>query len=1036
MSSEPVKGKGGRGGRWQQGKKYSNNRSSKPYPKNAPKKSGSPERRKKVLLLHGNRQTGEVLLGRMDKLRKALLRELELDVVAPDAPHLFNEADSDYLDCNDYDSTQWQRTWWHREDNTYRGMEESISMLDLIWNKNQQQDFVAILGFSQGSRLAHFISLLHSITNGMAFPGLKCVIHFSGYGDRSMPDNLPRLLKDRWSGSISTSILSKLNQPCYNFDNVQVNIPSLHVMGESDALIPLKSSEALLNWYNNPSVHVFPGNHYVPVKKIDIDIYVNFLKTIAATPNTTMSGVNGGENCCKDLGKAVVEANTLQNNNAITAQPDEEHAQTQIDEVTALAQIFPTEFRLLSESIPKDSGDYDPDDYCEENRLYEYPITYSIILQPQDGLEREEQLWPPKTISLCIKYPLEYPDESPVISLMHDMNYLEFSLQASEALIDDVRKAVEEEAGMPCVLSMVYAARSFFEEGGLSLCAKIPPSTEKSEANVNDEYLETKEQLSRSSLLPSDATRIKECNAQGLQVAYAMLGRARSDDDWNADASDETVLGGKGGTWHYTVGLVGKPSAGKSTFFNAATAFARQRGEGGGEMRCEVENGNEGCGIILGGASMAPHPFTTIDPNIGYCLVPAPSGACPEDEEGGRATLIGSGLDLGSSHGRDSKGRRLIPVCLKDVAGLVPGAYQGRGRGNKFLDDLTDADVLVHIVDASGSSDSEGNRLTGDGSHDDLNHPLNDLEWVRNELVEWVYFNLSSKWDSVVRRGQEKLIGMFSGYKQRQSFTHDVFVAVERFIRENEGRDCVFDQLETWDEGDLHRLVSAFLGARFPMALALNKSDIPTATQHVKDIESKLPIHGAHVGVNLSAYDEMTFVRHHLALSFKDPLSSHAKASTGTMSSRVWDCLQSAVSLREPTLVFPVNDMKTYESLPGMTNYATRDSSLPNHGFISCITAAGGCAPSQWNSQRRAYVSNTNESAALRDVLLMKPGSTVESVFRALKGIRCLEGEFVRAEAASGIGEKPKPVPKSEVIGRHNRILRIMTTKRKEWQKK
>ena len=116
-----------------------------------------------------------------------------------------------------------------------------------------------------------------------------------------------------------------------------------------------------------------------------------------------------------------------------------------------------------------------------------------------------------------------------------------------------------------------------------------------------------------------------------------------------------------GGVWKYTIGLVGKPSAGKSTFFNAATAFARQRDD----------NDN-----ALGGATMAPHPFTTIDPNVGYCLVPAPEGSCPEEE-------LEDPFGVSCAHGRDSKGRRLIPVMLKDVAGLVPGAYQGRGRGNK-----------------------------------------------------------------------------------------------------------------------------------------------------------------------------------------------------------------------------------------------------------------------------------------------------------------------------------------------------------------
>ncbi len=77
---------------------------------------------------------------------------------------------------------------------------------------------------------------------------------------------------------------------------------------------------------------------------------------------------------------------------------------------------------------------------------------------------------------------------------------------------------------------------------------------------------------------------------------------------------------------------------------------------------------------------MAPHPFTTIDPNVGFCLVPAPSGSCPEDNS---ESSDNASDGIGCTHGRDSFGRRLLPVMLKDVAGLVPGAYQGRGRGNK-----------------------------------------------------------------------------------------------------------------------------------------------------------------------------------------------------------------------------------------------------------------------------------------------------------------------------------------------------------------
>jgi hypothetical protein len=65
----------------------------------------------------------------------------------------------------------------------------------------------------------------------------------------------------------------------------------------------------------------------------------------------------------------------------------------------------------------------------------------------------------------------------------------------------------------------------------------------------------------------------------------------------------------------------------------------------------------------------------------------------------------------------------------------------------------------------------------------------------------------------------------------------------------------------------------------------------------------------------------------------------------------------------------------------------------------------------------------------------MKPGSTVEHVFLALKGMGALHGEFVRVEAASMIGDKPKPVAKTDIVKQSNRILRIMTTRRSIWQK-
>jgi ribosome-binding ATPase YchF (GTP1/OBG family) len=79
------------------------------------------------------------------------------------------------------------------------------------------------------------------------------------------------------------------------------------------------------------------------------------------------------------------------------------------------------------------------------------------------------------------------------------------------------------------------------------------------------------------------------------------------------------------------------------------------------------------------------------------------------------------------------------------VAGLVPGAHEGRGLGNRFLDDLRQADALVHVVDVSGTTDAEGKATRG---YD----PSQDIVWLRGEIVRWICGNLMERWGSIKRR--------------------------------------------------------------------------------------------------------------------------------------------------------------------------------------------------------------------------------------------------------------------------------------------
>lgn len=241
------------------------------------------------------------------------------------------------------------------------------------------------------------------------------------------------------------------------------------------------------------------------------------------------------------------------------------------------------------------------------------------------------------------------------------------------------------------------------------------------------------------------------------------------------------------------VGVVGKTNVGKSTFFSAAT-----------EIEVQIEN----------------RPFVTIEPNIGIGYA---RKKCVHIELGL--------LKCDASNSICENGERLIPIRIMDVAGLVPGAHEGKGLGNKFLDDLRRADVFLLIVDASGSTSPDG-APAKPGTYD----PIDEIGFVINEIDEWMYGSIQKDWDKLIKQYEigaikdpiETFSQRVSGFGINKS---QIEILLDRLrLSENE--------LFKIDKDTLRHLVKEMRRLTKPMVIVANKIDVPESKKNLEKIKS------------------------------------------------------------------------------------------------------------------------------------------------------------------------------------------------------
>lgn len=220
----------------------------------------------KILMLHGYRQSETAFREKSGGLRKYLKNHAEF--IFCEAPHTIpKKADSSDLD-NNASSSEIEKGWWFSTtDKSYNaldvtecdsGFSEAIGFINEIFQT--KGPFDGIFGFSQGGCLASILcKIAMNQENIYEFIRFKFAIIAAGFKSNQTQHN------------------------CFYDLNIKISLPTLHLIGNGDKVIPSDLSNNLTNYFLDPKILYHDGGHFIPVNAESKVAFVEFLSSLKQT---------------------------------------------------------------------------------------------------------------------------------------------------------------------------------------------------------------------------------------------------------------------------------------------------------------------------------------------------------------------------------------------------------------------------------------------------------------------------------------------------------------------------------------------------------------------------------------------------------------------------------------------------------------------------------------------------------------------------------------------------------------------------------